>query len=106
MFDNLILLSEGRLNLGVAGDSLDGEPEPRDVEVIGWMLSQPGTVFVTHTPPFELAQGAAERLRKIAASLDYQHKIESTIADFNGRPVFQVLSFVRSSTVEFSPAAR
>lgn len=51
------------------------------------------SVYVTHVAGAEIAPGTAERLRQGAAQLGYRAVLLETIADRNGRPIFQISEF-------------
>jgi 4-amino-4-deoxy-L-arabinose transferase-like glycosyltransferase len=95
--DNLILLNQGRLRIWIGSDPLVGpQISPGDLRQIGRMLSTPSSVFVCHTKPYEVFPGVTERLIEGAQRLGYSRRVLDTVADSNGRPVYEIVDFVRT----------
>ncbi len=96
IFDSLRLLHQGRLNLRVTTAPEDPaaltEAERRDLDYL--LEGSPGVV-VGHVPDREVFHGSAERLAKAAEAAGYRKEVLRTVADRNGRPVFEIYRFVR-----------
>jgi len=75
------------------------EPDPNPAEPsFRTQVTAPDFVFVRHTPDKEILPGVNEKLRKAAAELGYEEKVEQTVADRNGRPVFEIFRFRKHGT--------
>jgi hypothetical protein len=92
MLDSLVLLHQGRLQLGIL-DPLAPEPTEQEFRTVKWMLGHPGALFVTHAGPAEVMQGSSVRLNRITEELGYRREIVATIRDSNSRPVFEVSAY-------------
>ncbi|MGH9659959.1 MAG: hypothetical protein ACRD96_15525, partial [Bryobacteraceae bacterium] len=88
ILDPLLVLSEGRLPVRPAQDS--------DPAVIRAWLETPDAIYVGHTEGNEQSEGARARLQGIAAQAGFRRQILAEIPDRNGRPIFEVVRFVRS----------
>lgn len=90
----LRMLHQGRLKtLWTADDVLSHEPNAQDRAAIAQMLSLDGALFITHAPPYEIQNGAAQRLQSLAGELGYQRHLVAAVDDSNGRRVFEVAQF-------------
>jgi hypothetical protein len=85
--DSLRLLNRGALPLRWGGDENDAE--------LHSLLSQPGSLFLGHTPGREVTPGSTAKLDKHAAALGYGRQVIAVIADGFGRPTFEVFSYRR-----------
>ncbi|MCU1328423.1 MAG: hypothetical protein JWN34_3793 [Bryobacterales bacterium] len=56
-------------------------------------VSNPEFLFIRHTDDKQMFPGVNQRLHKAAASLGYSEVVEKTVADHNGRPVFELFRF-------------
>lgn len=96
MIDPLRMLHRGRLPVEMGSEPLmHEETTDRDAEAITRMISDPRAVFVSHTPAFEEFRGVPERLGRFAAKTGYTRDLIRTLADPQGRPVFEVYRFSR-----------
>lgn len=90
MFDTIRMLERGTQTMWWGGD---GVAPGADQQLLSSFLARRNPVFVTHTAGSEVNEGTRDRLRTMAASLGYQQRIVQTIADANGRPVFEISEF-------------
>ena len=97
IYDSVNLLHRGRLNLQYTGGLLlpDSADEAERHEIAN-MLAEPASVFVTHVPEQEVFAKVGAHLEQEAQALGYRKELLRTVADSNGRPVFEVFRFVRS----------
>jgi hypothetical protein len=94
MVDALVLLHGGKRIYGTAEDVLQRDPnDERTREILTWMLSQPGVLFLTHTPKHEFNEGNAERLNAVMRTMGYEGRVQAVINDSNGRAIFEVVQF-------------
>jgi hypothetical protein len=95
LYDNLNLLHQGRLNLRVAYDPLATDSvSPEQLGEIRKMLKNPDALILDHVREHESFKGAGVRLERAAQSMGYRKEVVQTIADSNGRPMFEILRFV------------
>jgi hypothetical protein len=59
-------------------------------------ISNPDFQFVRHTDDKQMFPGINDRLRKAAAEAGYTERVERTIKDRNGRPVFELFRFQKA----------
>jgi 4-amino-4-deoxy-L-arabinose transferase-like glycosyltransferase len=94
MFDSLQLLHEGRLKLRVAPVPADPqaltEVERKDLE---FMLADREALVVGHLPEREFQRGSGAALERLARERGFRKELLRTVADRNGRPVFEVYRF-------------
>jgi hypothetical protein len=97
MHNTLLLESRGSLKLYIGTDPVldDREPTAEDLGKIRWMLDQPDTEFISHTPENEFFKEANERLTAAATDMGYRKAPETTVSDGFGRKVFEVYRFER-----------
>jgi hypothetical protein len=88
-WDNLRLLSEGRLHLSYT--SISDLPESR-VSALE-RISNPEVVFIGYVDGSEAVPGTNQRLREFAASLGYEPADRLVFNDSNGREVIQTFRF-------------
>jgi hypothetical protein len=92
--NSLGLLNQGKLPLVVANDPLMNDtPSAAERESVGRMLADPDGIFVSHTEPYEEFKGVGKHLAKLSAELGYTRDLILTVADANGRPVFEIARF-------------
>jgi hypothetical protein len=84
----LRLFHEGDLPLFVVADGQAAELK-REIET-------PDCVFIQHTEDKQIFPGVNDRLRQFAAGLGYGEHVERIIHDRNGRPVFELVRFVKA----------
>jgi 4-amino-4-deoxy-L-arabinose transferase-like glycosyltransferase len=95
MFDNLNLLHEGRLNLRAAGGPLGTDaPDAEQTGQIREMLQDPAALMLDHVREHEVFANVGARLERAAGSMGYRKEVLQTIADSNGRPMFEIARFV------------
>lgn len=58
------------------------------------MLASPLFVFVQHVDDRQVFPGRNEQLRAAAAELGFTERVERTIHDYEGRPVYEIVRFV------------
>ena len=96
--ENLNLLRQGRLDLRpVTGPVTTDSPSPEQLGEIQDMLRDPGGLILEHVPAHEVFPNVDERLDRAAQSLGYVKEVVRTIPDSNGRPMFEIVQFVRKS---------
>ena len=87
-------LLRGRPNLSEAYPLLvQATPDPAQQRLIDAMLVDPHALFVDHIPALEEFRGVGAHLEAIARSEGYQEIPIQTVADRNGRAIFQVFRF-------------
>ena len=59
------------------------------------MLANPHALFVDHVPSREIFRGVDQHLETIARSEGYEKVPAATVADRNGRPVFELFRLRR-----------
>ena len=91
----LRMLDRGQLTLW------DGEDNVRRGDILP-LLSLDG-LYISHATGAEVNQGLAARMKELASARGYQQKILRTVADRNGRPIFVVSEYVRSSDAQTTP---
>jgi hypothetical protein len=96
MSDQLRLLHRGRL-LVTNGDDQVSKPEmtPEDRALVQQMLSNPGNLYVAHTPAFEFFPGNAQKLTQFATASGYRRETLAAIGDSRGRAVYEVYKFTK-----------
>jgi len=82
--NGLTTLHEGDLPLFAVDEKWDGFRQ---------QVSSPDFLFIQHTEDKQLFPGVNDRIRKAAAALGYVERLERTVADRNGRPVFELFRF-------------
>jgi hypothetical protein len=65
-------------------------PDAEQRREIDSMIANPHALFVDHVPSREVFHGVDEHLETIARSEGYEKVAPSTVADRNGRPVFEM----------------
>jgi hypothetical protein len=94
--DQLRLLHRGRLPVGSGTDQVvKPEMTAEDREVLGRMLSHPEFIWVAHTPPYQVFQGANEKLLEFAAASGYRKEPITSIGDSYGRTVYELYRLVK-----------
>jgi len=69
-------------------------PDPEgDQKQFASQVSAADFLYIQHTADKQMFPGVNERLRKAAAALGYEEHLERTVADRNGRPVFELFRF-------------
>jgi hypothetical protein len=64
----------------------------------GWCIDRLAKdVWIGHTPRFEQWAGENERISQVAREVGFEKKMIETVPDRNGRPVFEIFRFVRST---------
>jgi 4-amino-4-deoxy-L-arabinose transferase-like glycosyltransferase len=79
-------LHEGRLRLFVVDPAAGATAVKR-------MVSSPEILFVQHTAEKQMLPGINDRFREAAQRQGYAERVERTINDSNGRPVFELFRF-------------
>jgi len=97
MLNTLAMFHQGRLLLRPedAPFSTDS-PSESDRRAMNIMFSDPNALFVGHVPSREVTPGIGKRLEQAAAAAGLQKEMIRSIADSNGRPVFEVFRLVKS----------
>jgi hypothetical protein len=99
--NSLRLLDRGTLRLQEATFAiLKDPPEAPDRSFLLQMITNNNAVLIAHTAPFEAFKGINDRLSAIASRLDYHQELITTIYDFEGRPVFQLLKYQGAHQVQ------
>ena len=95
IFDSLALLGQGTLPLGVGSEpGMKPEPEDADRDLMRRIIEYRDAVFVGHTAGRQEFTDINDRMVKVAAQVGYRKELLRTVADGNGRPVFEVYRFV------------
>ncbi len=91
LFDSLNLLHRGHLQLRLASGPLTPEaPSPAEVEDVRQMLIDPKGLFVGHVKGQEVYPNVGAHLDALAQASGLRREIVRTIADSNGRPMFEI----------------
>ena len=88
----LRMLDRGQLTLW------DGEDNVRRGDIAP-LLSMDG-LYITHAPGAEVNPGLAARMRDLASAKGYFQRVLRTVADRNGRPIFVISEYVRSTDAQ------
>jgi len=90
----LQLTHQGRLHLRAVQGALTGDsPSPEQQEQLLAMLSDTSAIWLGHVPGREAFQGVNAHLERFASMAGYRREPIRTIADSNGRPVFEIFRF-------------
>jgi len=96
MSGTLQLTHLGRLRLRWAQPALRGEaPDPEQQAQLRAMLADTGAIWLGHAPGREAFPGMDAHLEQFASIAGYQRELIRTVADSNGRPVFEIFRFRR-----------
>jgi len=96
IFENVNLLHEGRLDLRIAHDPLHTDsPDPEQLAQIGEMLRDSGGLILDHVREKEVFPDVGARLDRAARSFGYRREVVRGVPDSNGRPMFEILRFVK-----------
>lgn len=94
--NSIQLAHRGRLKTGYGEPPLEAAMPNRDQTAqILYMLNDPGAIFVSHTPGWEVYGGIVERLEQFASAAGFHKQVRNTIWDSNGRAVFEVFEFTK-----------
>jgi hypothetical protein len=97
MVYNLNLLHQGRLELHDVANRLGTDsPAPEQLAELREMLADPNALFLDHVREHEIFPEVGVRLDRAARSLGYREEVVRTVADSNGRPMFEILRFLPS----------
>jgi hypothetical protein len=97
MVYNLNLLHQGRLELHDVANRLGTDsPAPEQLAELREMLADPNALFLDHVREHEIFPEVGVRLDRAARSLGYRKEVVRTVADSNGRPMFEILRFLPS----------
>ena len=98
ILDVLRILNRGKLPLRVGSDPLSKpQLDAKDKRIVLKRISEGESIFVGHTDGAEQFAGVNARLRALAVEAGYRREMLAEIADRNGRPIFEVFRFERSS---------
>ena len=90
----LELTHQGRLRIQPAhGPLMDDSPSPEQQAQLRAMLADKDAIWLGHANGHEDFQGVNARLQRFAAMAGYRREPIRTIADSNGRPVFEIFRF-------------
>jgi 4-amino-4-deoxy-L-arabinose transferase-like glycosyltransferase len=93
----LQMLHEGDLPVFIAAIPPAGAtPTDADRAEIRREIDAPDRVFIQHTEDKQMFPGINDRLRGIAAELGFEERVERVVHDRNGRPVFELVRFVKT----------
>jgi hypothetical protein len=99
LYENLNLLHEGRLSFRIAIGPLGTDsPNPEQLGEIREMLRDPGGLILDHVREHEVFPNVGARLDRAARSFGYRREVVRTIPDSNGRPMFEILHFIRDDS--------
>jgi hypothetical protein len=91
IYEPLLMLERGRLPARVLIDPFASDsPNPQESRMIRDAFADPGALFVTHVPERDVFPGISEHLKRDAEETGFRPELLRTIADSNGRPVFQL----------------
>jgi len=85
---------QGRLHLrSVQGPLENPSPSPEESAQLRTMLSDSGALWVDHVASREAFHGVGATLEKLASAAGFRRELVRTVADSNGRPVFEIFRF-------------
>jgi hypothetical protein len=94
--DNLNLLHQGRVDLRTATGPVNTDsPSPEQIGEIRDILRDPRGLILDHVREHEVFPAVGIRLDRVALSFGYVRRVVRTIPDSNGRPMFEILGFVK-----------
>jgi hypothetical protein len=94
--DQIRLLHRGRTRIGPGSDQVMKEQmTDEDRAELTKMLGIPDTLYVAHTPEYEVFKGANEKLLQFATASGYRRENLATIPDSFGRNVYEVYRYVK-----------
>jgi hypothetical protein len=93
IIDPLRLLSHGKLRLASVDPVFNPTMTPPEAAMVRQMISDPGNLFIAHTPEFEVFKGNQQRLLKFAADTGFERALIIHVPDTRGRIVYEVYSF-------------
>jgi hypothetical protein len=92
--DALLFKYQGRLNVQDATYDLHADSRgPEQTQTLVHMIADPEARIVNHVEGREMFPHNGRRLAELADSLGYRRETIRTIADSNGRPVFEIVRF-------------
>ena len=95
LYENLNLLHRGRLGFRIAIGLVNTDsPSPEQLTEIRDMLLDPAGLILDHVQEHEVFPNVGARLDRAASSLGCRREVVATIADSNGRPMFEILRYV------------
>jgi hypothetical protein len=98
LYENLNLLHQGRLNFRIAiGPVRTDSPSSEQLGEIRDMLRDPGGLILDHVREHEVFPNVGARLDRAARSFGYRREVVRTVPDSNGRPMFEIVRFVRDA---------
>jgi 4-amino-4-deoxy-L-arabinose transferase-like glycosyltransferase len=90
----LQLTHQGRLRLRSAQGALtDQVPSPEQQAQLRAMLADTSAIWLGHAAGREAFRGVEAHLERFASTAGYQRELIRTVADSNGRPVFEIFRF-------------
>jgi len=97
--NGLRLLHEGDLPMFIALVPPEGaNPSEEDKRELQRQIGSGDFLFIQHTDDKQMFPGVNDRFRKATAALGYHEVVERTVADRNGRPVFELFRFAKEGT--------
>jgi hypothetical protein len=98
MLETLRLLHRGSLPLREGSEYLNNVPATeKSRKIIRDRISNPRHIFVGHTEGNEFFTGVSARLQALAAESGYRKELLTVIPDRNGRPIFEVFRFLKTT---------
>ena len=95
IIDPLRLLSRGQLRLASVDPVFNPSMTPPEAAMVRQMISDPGNLFIAHTPEFEVFKGNQQRLLKLASDSGFERAVIIHVPDSRGRIVYEIYSFQR-----------
>lgn len=97
LYENLNLLHQGRLNFRIAiGPFGTDSPSPHQLGEIRNMLQDSSGLILDHVREHEVFPKVGVRLDRAAGSFGYRREVVGAIPDSNGRPMFEIVRFIRN----------
>lgn len=97
--NGLRALHEGDLPMFIALVPPEGSQQPEaDRLEMQRQISSESVLFIQHTDSNQMFPGVNNRFRNAAAAFGYHEIVERTVADRNGRPVFELFRFRKDGT--------
>jgi len=96
MLEQFRFLGRGRIGYFAGSDGVARElNRPEHQAYVRRALNTPNTLFVGHAKGSEVFPGTAEMVDRFAASEGFAKQLLATIPDRHGRPIFEVIQYVR-----------
>jgi hypothetical protein len=93
ILESVNMLGKGKLPVFFADEYRMESPEPARIPALRSLMVDPATLFVSHTPAYEVVAGSTAAVDRFAAAAGYRRETVATIADRFGRPTFEIFRY-------------